>query len=205
MKLILSDPRLEIQSAWKAQFVEHPNVEVRSDSILATPADALLLPGNSFGFLDSGLELQVSEAHGWELEDELRRQVREEHDGELLVGRAIVMRLSSLPRPLVYAPIWRTPRKLAGTVNVFLAVRGALLALGKDAASQPVTSLALPAMGTDAGELDPRISARQIRYAYEIHEGLRGPGDKNLTQQLRRERKLMSVPQLNKKSGDAAE
>jgi O-acetyl-ADP-ribose deacetylase (regulator of RNase III) len=201
MKLILCDPRSEIQTAWKVQFVEHPHVEIHGGSVLETPADAFLLPGNSFGFLDTGLELEVAETSGIETQDELRRRIGEEHDGELLVGQALVLRLSGLTRPMVYAPVWRTPRKLTGTVNVFLAVRGALLALQRDPESSRVASLALPALGIDPGELDPRISARQIRYAYEVHEGLRGRGDKNLTQQTRRERKLMSIPGINKEGG----
>jgi len=194
-KLILSDQDSRVLDAWRSQLQRWPDVEIRSEDPLQTAADALLLPGNSFGLLDAGLEFRVLEAGGWETQDELRQIIQDRFDGELLVGQAAILRRASLPRPIVYAPIWRIPWPLANTVNVFLAVRGALLALKKDAATPPLVSLVVPAMGVAApGGLDPRISARQIRYAYEIAAGLRGPGDKNLGQISKRQKKLQSVP-----------
>jgi hypothetical protein len=206
IRLILSDASEAVLAAWRAQFERWPEVEVRAEDVLETRSDAFLLPGNSFGFLDSGLELKVLERHGWGLEEDLRGRIRRDHDGELLVGQALVLRPAGKDRSIVYAPIWRTPRKLAATVNAYLAVRGALLALrgdrGGGEAREPagggpapaaIGSLAVPALGVDAG-MDPRVSARQIRYAYEVASGLRGAGDKNLTQLLRRERKLQSIP-----------
>jgi O-acetyl-ADP-ribose deacetylase (regulator of RNase III) len=190
VRLILTDVDQGIQAAWKSQFERWPAVEVRGEDVLETRSHAFLLPGNSFGFLDSGLELKVLEQQGWELEEELRGRIRREHDGEILVGQAIVLRPAGRDRAIVYAPVWRTPRKLNATVNVYLAVRAAFLALRNAPA---IESLAVPSLGVDAG-LDPRVSARQIRYAYEIANGLRGAGDKNLTQILRRERKLQSIP-----------
>ena len=100
-KLILSDPGAQVVEAWKAQFVKWPEVEVRSEDILQTPADAFLLPGNSFGFLDRGLELRIVETYGWEVQDQLRAMIRGEFEGELLVGQALVLRVPSMPRPLV--------------------------------------------------------------------------------------------------------
>jgi hypothetical protein len=199
VRLILADPDEAVRAAWKSQFDRWPEVEVRAEDILETRSDAILLPGNSFGFLSSGLELRVLERHGWDLEVDLRGRIRRDHAGELLVGQAIVLRPAG-GRAIVYAPVWRTPRKLAATVNVYLAVRGALLALGSGEAAPgcptiqpPIESLAIPPLGIDAG-LDPRVSARQIRYAHEVVNGLRGAGDKNLSQATRRERKLQSIP-----------
>jgi len=194
-RLLLCDRDPEVVGAWKAQFVKWPEVEIVEGDPLGAPGDALLLPGNSFGFLDSGLELRVVETFGWSLQDELRRRIRQDFDGELLVGQAVVLRLSSLSRPIVYAPLWRTPGPLAHSVNVLLAVRGAFLALKKDAGAPPLSLLCAPALGVGVpGDLDPRISARQIRYAYEMACGQRGLGDKNLSQLGRRQRKLQSVP-----------
>ena len=195
MKFILCDERPEVLDAWNSQFLRRPEVEIRRGDILNTPADAFLLPGNSFGFLDSGLELRVVETFGWGIQDELRGRIRDEFDGELLVGQAIVFRSSSLLRGMVYTPIWRTPRRLSSTVNVFLGVRGALLALKRD---QGLGTFAMPGLGVGPGGLDPLISARQIRYAYEMMTGLRGLGDKNLSQLARREKKLQIFPATGK-------
>jgi O-acetyl-ADP-ribose deacetylase (regulator of RNase III) len=195
----------EVTRAWSAQFVELPDVEVRSADILEVEAGALLLPGNSFGFLDSGLELQVVERFGFEVQDRLRQRIRRDFAGELLVGQAIPLELPSLPWRVAYAPIWRTPGSLEGTVNVHLALRGAMLALeaaaraaapeGSSDSQGPPLVLACPALGCGPpGELHPAISARQLRYAYEVCAGHRGLGDKNLSQLARRQKKLQSLP-----------
>lgn len=199
MKLILCDKSQEIRDAWKGQFWKRPEVEIREADPLDTTAGALLVPGNSFGFLDSGLALRVMETAGWELEAQVRERIRRDHDGELFVGQALLLEVPALPRPIVYAPIWRTTCRPGPSVNAFLAMRGALLALRKGECSKHVESLAVPALGIAVpalgiAGLDPRVSARQIRYAYEIASGVRGPADKNLSQQMRRERKLERLP-----------
>ena len=203
-KLILADTAPAVLEGWRNQFLKWPEVEVRAADVLETAADAMLLPGNSFGFLDGGLALRVLEHGGWELEEELRQQIRSDHHGELLVGQAIVLRRKSLPWAIVYAPIWRTPRHLKDTVNVFLAARAAFIAVKAAAepirspSRSPIRSIVLPAMGVDPGGLDPRVSARQIRYAYEMETARRAAGDKNLSQIQRRERKLQSIPETDK-------
>jgi O-acetyl-ADP-ribose deacetylase (regulator of RNase III) len=195
-RLILSDQDPEVLAAWRTQFAKWPEVDIVERDLLEVPADAFLVPGNSFGFLDGGLELRVQETFGWSIQDELRKIIRTDLAGELLVGQAVVLRLPALPRPMIYAPVWRTPGDLSGTVNVFLALRGAFLAMEADAGSPSIGSLAAPgvAVGGPSG-LHPATSARQMRYAYEIAAGLRGLGDKNLSQLTRRQRKLASVPQ----------
>ena len=209
MKLILCDERPLVLDAWRDQFQLRPEVEIRKDDVLHTPADAFLLPGNSFGFLDSGLELRALEAHGWEVQDELRQRIQSEYDGELLVGQALIYRRPSMPRAMVYAPLWRTPRRLSGTSHVFLLVRGALLAVTKEAnvlgGNGGIQSLAIPGLGVDSGEMHPIISARQARYAYEIAMGLRGRGDKSLNQLRRQEKKLQTLPELGKEKETARE
>ena len=193
-RLVFVDSDPPVLEAWRFQFARWPEVEVREGRLLATEADAMLLPGNSFGFLDSGLELEVVESMGPEVEEEIRSRIRKEHHGELLVGQALVVApTSGKGRALVYAPLWRTPRRLQGTIQPYLCLRGALLeVIGRGAG---LHSLAIPALaGFERGELDPRIMARQCRYAYEVVTGRRGPGDKNLSQLTRRERKLQTVP-----------
>jgi hypothetical protein len=193
-RLILVDRDPAVLEAWRYQFARWPEVEVREGALLDTDASALLLPGNSFGFLDTGLELEVIDAFGPLIEEEVRARIRKEHHGELLVGQALIVRPSGgPPRALVYSPIWRTPRKLAGTVHPFLCLRGALLEMARR--GEALDSLAIPPLtGFERGDLDPRIMARQCRHAFEVVTGRRGLGDKNLSQLTRRERKLQVVP-----------
>jgi O-acetyl-ADP-ribose deacetylase (regulator of RNase III) len=215
LKVLLCDRDAQVLAAWRGQLAETPEAEIREEDPLEAAADGFLLPGNSFGFLDSGLELRITERFGIEVQDRLRERIRVEHAGELLVGQAL---LEPLPRErsgeegtlryLLYAPLWRVPGPHSNTVNVFLALRAALAALrqaeGAGAiAAVPQFRLAVPALGVGPGGLDPRTSARQIRYALEVFIGRRGAADRNLSQAQRRDRKLRTIPGLGGPAGEA--
>lgn len=195
LRIALCDTDPRAHAAWQAQFSEVPDVEIREESILDTAADAILLPGNSFGYLESGLALAATEKFGMELQDTIRSRIGGEFDGELLVGQAVDVALPEFKTLVVYAPIWRVPETLTDSINAFLAVRATFLTLDKQPQDPPLSTLAIPALGLEPGGMHPYVSARQIRYAYEIFcLRTRGSSHKNLTRLRRRDRKLRNVP-----------
>ncbi len=191
----LIDRRSDVVAAWNYQFEDiEPAPDVLQGDVFEVSADALILPGNAFGFLDRGLEMEVCEHWGFEVQDLIRDTVRGEFHGELLVGQAARIPLERDGyRYLIYVAQSRTPGRLEGTLGAYLAARGALAAV-RDAPQGTISSVVLPGIGTGKAGLHPAVSARQVRYAYEIHAGLRGFGDKNLTQLARRQHKLLSLP-----------
>jgi len=197
MKLILCDTDRAVVDAWKAQFERHPDVEVHEQSILDARSDALVNPGNSFGFMDGGLALAISERFGFGLEDSVRTAIRERFSGEMLVGQADVFPTGGTPPLLVYAPTMRTPQIAAGTVNAYLAARAAFAAASGPRAALgggSIGSIAFPGLCTGTGRMLPLVSARQLRYAWEEFRGLRKLPDQNLSRLSRREKKLKEVP-----------
>lgn len=212
--LVLADSNAEVLEAWRSQFepkfteekpietpkgettVRPPLVEIHDCDFLEVDADAVIVPGNSFGFLDGGLELRVAERLGLELQDSLRDRIRAEFDAELLVGQALIEDVDPGHPAVVYAPIWRTPQKIHGSVNAFLAARGAFRAL-YDADRPELKRIAVPALGVDEpGAMNPFTSARQLRYAFETALKKRSRSGKNLTRLIRRERKMKMAPKL---------
>lgn len=193
IRVILSDRSEDVVAAWRDRFEKRPEVEIREGDVFETGADAVVVAGNAFGFLDRGVELQACERYGWDVQDALRDIARSRFAGELLVGQACIVELPPPHGHLVYTCIARTPRPLEGTVNAYLAARGAFLALRAPDAP-PIASVAFTGLGTGELGLHPQVSARQLRYAYDIFRGHRGFGDKNLTQLSRRERKLGAIP-----------
>ena len=102
--------------------------------------------------------------------------------------------MSSSEPAIIYTPVWRTPQDIETTVNVFLAAKGAFQALS-DLSRPTLKRIAVPAMAVgEPGRMDPFISARQFRYAYEIAIKKRSRGGKNLTRLIRRERKMKTAP-----------
>jgi O-acetyl-ADP-ribose deacetylase (regulator of RNase III) len=197
MKVILCDTDPAVLDAWRAEFTEHPGVEIRASSLLEIESAAVVNPGNAFGFMDGGLSLSWSERFGFGFEDLVKKTIREKYGGEMLVGQAEVFRTGREPPFLVYAPIVRTPQRLKTSLNPYLAARAALRAVRAFQAAgggEDIGAIAFPGLGTGPEEMPPRISARQLRYAYEEATGMRLPVDQNLSRLARREKKLKSMP-----------
>jgi O-acetyl-ADP-ribose deacetylase (regulator of RNase III) len=199
IQVTLCDKKDSVVSAWDRRFEKSPEVRIVTGDIFSCGSDAVVLPGNSYGFLVRGLELQASELFGFELQDLIRKKIRERYNGELLVGQGLAIPCEGLGNKeppcthLIYVSASRTPRSVDGTLNAYLAARGAFLALAEPEA-EGINSVALPGIGTGESGMPEEICARQMRYAYSIFSGRRGYGDKNLTRLTRREDKLRRMP-----------
>lgn len=149
------------------------DVEVWRGSIFDADADALVTPTNSFGLMDGGLDLAVVRHFGSGVARRVRAAITADHDGELLVGAAVVVPTGAArPRLLVAAPTMRVPLRLSpASVNPYLAMRAALLA----ARTHGVRRLAVPGLGTGVGRMLPDRAARQMVAAIvDVRDG--GPG-----------------------------
>jgi O-acetyl-ADP-ribose deacetylase (regulator of RNase III) len=72
MKFLLRDRSSAVVEAWRAEFIEAPDVEVSGGDIFDLSADAIVSPANSFGFMDGGIDLVYSQHFGWGLQERLR-------------------------------------------------------------------------------------------------------------------------------------
>ena len=81
MQVTLCDKKDSVVSAWERRFEKSPEVRLVTGDIFSCGSDAVVLPGNSYGFLVRGLELQASELFGFELQDLIRKEIRENYDG----------------------------------------------------------------------------------------------------------------------------
>jgi O-acetyl-ADP-ribose deacetylase (regulator of RNase III) len=67
---------------------------------------------------------------GWQVQERLQKQIKEKHNGELLVGQAILIEtgFSGIPY-LISAPTMRVPMILKDAVNVYLASKAIFILL----------------------------------------------------------------------------
>jgi O-acetyl-ADP-ribose deacetylase (regulator of RNase III) len=174
MKLVMAGVDGDLVRAWEKTCGNMENVTVHSGSIFEVKCDALVSPANSFGFMDGGLDLAISEFFGWHVQERLQKLIQTRHHGELLVGMAEVVETDHPQIPyLISAPTMRVPTILKDSVNVYLATRAVLVLLkfGTLPDGTPVKhiieTVAIPGMGTGVGQVPPDICAHQMKVAIE--------------------------------------
>ena len=120
--------------------------------------------------MDGGLDAQIIEFLGEDVELEVQHVIRERHAGELIVGQAeVVVTLAPQFPYLVVAPTMRVPQNVARTVNAYLAFRAALRAVLAFNAlhGDSIQTLLVPGLATSNGFMPPLRAARQMRAAYD--------------------------------------
>ncbi len=178
-KFFFVDVNVEIVKAWQKVFENVENITIAEGSIFDFPADAIVSPANSFGFMNGGIDFVISKNLGWHIEKKLQKVIREKYFGELLVGQAEIIATDHTLFPyLISAPTMRTPMTIHRTPNVYLCMKAILnlVKYGKFEDGTPihqkVKSIALSGLGTGVGQVAPLVCARQMRIAWEdvIHE-----------------------------------
>jgi hypothetical protein len=78
----LRDRNPGVVEAWRQYFADCRDVTVSAGDIFAEPADAVVSPANSFGFMDGGIDMGYSLRFGWHVQDRLQALLHAEHDTE---------------------------------------------------------------------------------------------------------------------------
>ena len=183
--IILTAVDSELAEAWRGIAADLDGVQVHEGSIFDVDCDAVVSPANSFGFMGGGIDALYLDHFGLELEARVQEAIRDHHQGELVVGSALVVETGSKrPRFLIAAPTMRVPMVLDDSVNPYLAARAALLLIVKgslapilrdgSSTNPPIQSVAFPGMGTGVGRMPAEVCARQVREAILEVRGLGG-------------------------------
>ncbi len=164
-KFILVDTKDVLVKAWEKEFKLYSNFEVYKGDIFNFTGDAIVSPANSFGFMDGGIDLLYSLKMGWHIQYELQNKIKNEFNGELLVGQATTISTKYPLFPtLISAPTMRVPSLLSNTPNIFLAAK-AIFILAKQ--NPQLRTIVCPGLGTGTGGVYPFECANKMRIAYE--------------------------------------
>jgi O-acetyl-ADP-ribose deacetylase (regulator of RNase III) len=169
VRLHIRDRNAVLVDALRREFSGVPNVEVTCGDIFDVPADAVVSPANSFGFMDGGIDLAYTHRFGWDLQERLQELLRKEHAGELPVGQAVIVETYASDIPwLVTAPTMRVPSDVSDTVNAYLAMRAALLAIQRHELEPRIETILSPGFCTAIGRMPPERAARQMAMAWAV-------------------------------------
>jgi len=145
-------------------FEDVDEVVVSRNSIESMRADAIVSPANSFGFMDGGFDLAITDMIGEYAPNMLRQDILDEHNGELDIGSYQVVETHNASFPyLISAPTMRTPKDVSHTNNAYLHLRAVLKAMSYHEYDSIV--MTMPCVGV--GRMDPVIAAKQMRMAWQ--------------------------------------
>lgn len=166
MIIQLIDSNKQMCAAWESQFKGQENVTVYCGDVFEKTTDCIISPANSFGFMDGGIDLLISNIMGWQVQESLQKQIKEKYSGELLVGQAVLVEtgFSAIPF-LISAPTMRVPMILKDTVNIYLASKAIFLLLKQE--QHQINIVTISGLGTGIGQVPYDICAKQMKQAYD--------------------------------------
>lgn len=154
---------------WKQYFKNDKDVEIIEGDIFELKTDAIVSPGNSFGFMDGGLDLLITRRMGWQIQTQLRKFIKSTEMGELLVGQA--HSVESENGVVICAPTMRVPSSagIPNSINAYLAMKALLI---EGLKNKKVKSIAIPGLCTGTGKMPAKQAAKQMKAAYDevIHD-----------------------------------
>jgi O-acetyl-ADP-ribose deacetylase (regulator of RNase III) len=170
--LILVDPKPELCAAWCTAFGEWVGhgVQIVNGRFENLPNfDLLVSAANSFGLMDGGVDAAIVNYFGEQVAVRVQAKIREEYLGEQPVGTCLIVPTGDPKHPfLAHTPTMRVPEVIAGTDNVYNAMRAMLLAVRKHNAeeTQQIRTVVCPGLGSGVGMMTPQDAARQMATAY---------------------------------------
>jgi len=172
MDYLLVDKNPKMISAWQKYFAKEKNVTILLGDLTNVTCDAIVSPANSFGFMDGGVDYAISMRLGWDLQFKLQNEIKKTPEGELLVGKAMVIETNDEFIPyLISAPTMRVPMNfnIWNSINAYLAMKATLI----ESKQHPkIVSIAIPGFCTGVGRMLPEIAAQQMFKAFhEVEKG----------------------------------
>jgi O-acetyl-ADP-ribose deacetylase (regulator of RNase III) len=165
MKIQLIDRSKIMCNFWNLHFKDCHDVLIHNGDIFSLSTDCIVSPANSFGFMDGGLDAIITSKIGIRTQEKLQTLIKEQYDGELLVGQAVLIETEFSEIPYcISAPTMRVSLLLRNTVNAYLAARAAFRLVSKNPQIQTVT---MSGLGTGVGQLYFDMCAKQMKQAYD--------------------------------------
>jgi O-acetyl-ADP-ribose deacetylase (regulator of RNase III) len=155
---------MRVCEAMLRQFVGVGALDIAcADIFSAGPADAIISPANSYGYMDGGIDLVYVQRFGWGLQARLQSAIATLPSRLLPVGYALTVPTGDAEVPqMISAPTMKVPQPVPLTQNAYLAFRAAL----REARERGFETLLGTGMCTLTGRMDPDESAAQMRRAW---------------------------------------
>ncbi len=167
MKVYLLDNKQQIVNIWKLYFTDEPDVEPVCDDFKHfmdnTEIECVVSPANSYGLMDGGYDLAISEWFGWNLAEKAQDYILEHYRGEQPVGSSFIIDSGVKGIKLIHTPTMRIPSVIKDPMIIYHCMRTCLLT----ALENNIQSIVIPAFGGGCGFVPPQTMCIMMYEAYK--------------------------------------
>ena len=166
MEIILLDRNPLIVNIWKLYFKDIQAVAVVCDDfghfMDTTKVECVVSPANSYGLMDGGYDLAISEWFGWNLQEKVQKYIIEHFRGEQPVGTSFIIDTEVDDIKLIHTPSMRVPSAIKEPMVVYQCMRTCLMT----AIENNIQSIVIPAFGGFCGGLREQTVCTMMYEAY---------------------------------------
>jgi O-acetyl-ADP-ribose deacetylase (regulator of RNase III) len=164
MELILVDEKKELVNCWRKEFDSFPEVKILYGNILEEAENTIVSPGNSYGYMDGGIDLKYIGYFGTKLQKEVSNVISFCPEKLVPVGTSLVVDTYNKKIPyLIYSPTMEIPG-MVDAKNSFYAMFSTLRTASKYPDS--IKKVFCPGLATGIGNVSFDFAAREMALAY---------------------------------------
>ena len=171
MKVYLLDKNRNMVESWRKYF-GNDEVEIVCRDFFtfmySTKVECVVSPANSFGLMDGGYDLAITEFFGDALKEDVQKYIIKNFNGEQPVGTAFIIDIPNTEQKLIHTPTMRTPSSIKDPLVVYFAMRETL----RIAKNNNVESIVIPAFGGLTGGLDYDVIAQMMKLAFDEYDNV---------------------------------
>jgi len=167
MKIYLLDRNPLMVAEWKKYFKNVRDVEVIYNDfeifMETYDVECVVSPANSYGFMDGGYDLAITNYFGEALMEKVQRLIIKNCFGEQPVGTSFIIETGNENEYLIHTPTMRVPERILDARVIYHCMRSALI----EAKKHNIESIVIPMFGGTTGCIPSNIIASLMYEAYK--------------------------------------
>lgn len=150
-------------------FKDYENVEIITCQFKEfmknnkTKIQCVVSPANSFGLMDGGYDLALTNWYGIQLQERVQEYIIKNYLGEQPVGTSFIIPTNKDNQFLIHTPTMRTPEMVVDARIVYQCMRTTLL----EAIHNNIQSILIPMFAAHTGNVKPQVVAKMMWKAFE--------------------------------------
>jgi len=164
--LILFDINESLCKEFEKEFSSFSNVTILHTTLeKLPPCDCIVSPANSFGLMDGGIDLAITNYFGVQLMERVQKYIIKNYAGEQPIGTSFIIETQNEKHQyLAHTPTMKVPIDIRNTDYVYQAMKSMLLEVNKH---KEINSVACSGLGTATGRVPYSTASKQMALAYK--------------------------------------